>query len=72
MTSPWFALLLLTAMVVVWVAVDTAWRRWVPHPGSPAARGERRSCGGCQDETCTNRCDDGPGNHLVAVGKEKR
>ena len=72
MTAHWLALLLLIGMVVVWVAVDAAWRRRVPLPGSPEARGERRGCGGCQDGTCTNRCDDEPGDHLVAVGKETR
>ena len=73
MASPWLALLLLTAMTVAWVAVDAAWRRRVPRPGSPEALGDRRGCGGCQDEgTCTNRCDDEPGDRLVAVRKERR
>lgn len=72
MLSTWIGLLLLVAMVVAWVAVDAAWRRSVPAAGSPEALGKHRGCGGCQDGSCTNRCDDGAGRRLAGAGKEIR
>lgn len=71
LASPWLALLLLTAVIVLWVAVDAAWRRTVPVGGDPEALAGRLSCGGCGGGGCTNQCGREPATGPEAAGREK-
>jgi hypothetical protein len=71
LASPWLALLLLTAVVVLWVAVDAAWRRTVQEGGDPSAHEGRISCGGCQGGGCTNQCGRESATGSEAAGRER-
>ncbi len=58
--SAWPGLLLLSTVVVLWVAVQGAWRRSFPDPsGEVDALAGRGGCHGCRGGECANVCDDG-------------
>lgn len=71
--SAWPGLLLMVGVLVLWVAVQSAWRRSFPDPsGELDALAGRGGCHGCRGGECRNECDSGSATHPQAAGRQLR